>query len=86
MALSIAADNVILKRVQAVTVAGVLGGGTLIVQGSNTNAVQDEKLIQQQAITGALIVKLDVIANEMNQTNQKLERVVGRLEATPNGR
>jgi flagellar basal body-associated protein FliL len=81
MSLPIGTDNVILKIVQAVTVAGVLGGGTMLVTGAQDNAVQDDKLARQEAVTAGVMYKLDAIAAELNDTNKQLARIVGRMEA-----
>lgn len=69
------------KIVAAVAGAALLGGGTMVLTGHRDNAVQDEQIRQQQVVTGAIVNKMDVIADELNKSNQKLAEIVGYLKA-----
>lgn len=73
------------KIIAAVATACVLGGGTVVLGGQVSDGKRDVKIENLQEQQTKTLTALQVVTDKVDETNRKLERLLGRLEGRRDG-
>ena len=68
------------KGIAGVAIACTAGGGAVVLDAQRDNAVQDTKIETLNIQQTNTLNRVDDVVNEVQETNKKLERLIGRLE------